>query len=158
MYVPGTMMTVMMPQVATSNPHHPGLAWTDPVEGQAWLYLFLAHSHPWGLAVALSGAAGPPQYRSSCLPGRHDAFSASVGDRWVIPAGSQPARLQLCKWVREMQESKTSQRGSQDGLGLQWVEALISASSEPWIKVLVWPPTPQDDLRQITQPLSTPLL
>ena len=76
---------------------------------QGWLYLFLARCHPRGSAVALSEAAGPPQYRSSRLPGKHDAFSTSVGCWWVISAGSQPACPQLCKWVRELQKSKTSE-------------------------------------------------
>ena len=77
--------------------------------------------------MALSEAAGPLQYRSSRLPGKHDAFSASVGFWWIISAGSQPARPQLCKWVRELQKSKTSQRGSQDGLGFQGEEVFIRA-------------------------------
>lgn len=42
----------------------------------------------------------------------------------MVPAGSQPARLQLCKWVRELQQSKTSQGGPLDGLGFRWEEAL----------------------------------
>lgn len=48
MYVPGTMMTVMMPQVATSNLHHPGLAWTDPVEGAGLAIFILGPFSPLG--------------------------------------------------------------------------------------------------------------
>ena len=110
---------------STSNPHPSGLAWTDPVEGKGWLYLFLARSPPRGLAVASSEAARPPQYRFSRLPGRHDAFRASVSCERIVPAGSQPVHSRLRKWVRELERSKASQRGPEDGPGLQWVEAPI---------------------------------
>lgn len=95
------------------------------------MYLFSTHSHPWGLAVALSEVAHPPRYRPSYLPGRRDAFSASVSCWWVTPAGTQPARPQLRKWVRELQQSKTSQRG----LGMAQGSVGKSLHQEPWTEV-----------------------
>lgn len=53
---------MMMPHVFTSNPQQSGLPGLTLWREWAFLYLFLAHSHPWGLAVASSEAAHPLWY------------------------------------------------------------------------------------------------
>lgn len=104
------MMTMITPQVALSNLHHSGLAGTDPVEGAGLAVFILGPFPPLGAGCGIERSC-PSTVSIFLSSRRHDAFSASVSCRWITSAGSQPASLQLRKWVRELQSNKTSQTG-----------------------------------------------
>lgn len=109
------MMAVMEPQVATSNPHHSSLAWTDPVERTGLLVFILGPFSPLGAGCGIERSCPSSTVSIFLSPGEgvmHLAHQSAAGGLpqlgACLPARSPASGSGSCRKVKLLRCSRRS--------------------------------------------------